>query len=161
MNKWLCSVAVVLGIGVSVSEAQSYSRPATNPYIRPGTEQYYSPYQGGNYYGPLLGNTAALRPNPSVGTVIAPGGLTPDATGSQSLSSFGGGVLNPVANDYTGHATRFNSYSRYFSNQGGAYGTNSPTDPSSRLNAIPGTDTRRSITAGSRPLRGRSNTTQP
>ena len=166
MKKWLSSVVILLGLGVSVSEAQNtYQRPATNPYNNPGTTPFYNPYTGGSTYGPILGNPAALRPGTAPGTGVAPGtgaapgGLAPDATGAQTVSAFGNaGTLDPLATDITGHQTAFNSYSRYFNNQGGSFGATTPTGSSSGLNPNSGTNSRRSISVGSRPLQGRSNT---
>ena len=122
MKKWLSSVVIVLVLGVSASEAQ-YQRPVTNPYSNPGATPFYNPYLGGSSYGPILGNPGMLRPGTGTGAgpgVVAPGGLAPDATGAQAVSAFGNaGTLDPLLNDSTGHRTRFNSYSRYFNNQGG------------------------------------------
>ena len=165
MKKWLSSVVILLGLGASASEAQYNQPPITNPYIRPGTTPFYNPYLGGNYYGPLLGNPGVQRPGTVPGTGVAPGtgfgrGLAPDATGSQAVSVLGNaGTMDPLAEDITGHRTGFNSYSRYFNNQGGILGTTSPTGSSAGLN--PRTSTRGGISVGARQPTGRLSTTQP
>ena len=162
MSKYLTSVAFLLGIGVSLSEAQFYQRPATNPYVRPGTTPLYNPYTGGGSYGPFLGNPAVLRPNTTPGTGTAPGGnisggLAPESTGAQSVDSFGGIGVDEQANNITGHPTAFNSYSRYFNNQGSSFGANLQTGTATNA----GANQRTFVTVGNRPPQGRSNTTRP
>ena len=158
MKKWLSSVVIVLGLGVSASEAQ-YQRPVTNPYSSPGATPFYNPYLGGSSYGPILGNPGMLRPGTGTGAgpgVVAPGGLAPDATGAQAVSAFGNaGTLDPLLNDSTGHRTRFNSYSRYFNNQGGGgtFGTTTPGyTPGQNTNSR--SNSRGSISVGARTPQG-------
>ena len=164
MMKWFFSVVILLGLGVSVSEAQPYQRPNTNPYNNPGTTPFFNPYLGGSNfgnsnYGPFLGNPNAMQ-RPGAG--VAPGGLAPDATGAQAVSALGNaGTLDPLGTDITGHRTAFNSYSRYFNNQGGSFGTTPPGGLPQGLNPNTRTNNRGSFTIGARPPQGVGITTQP
>ena len=163
MKKWLSSVVFLLGLGVSASEAQSYQRPSTNLYNNPGTTPFNNPYLGNSNYGPILGNPGALqRPGTGPGTGTGIGGLAPESTGSQAVSSLGNaGTLDPLGSDITGHRTAFNSYSRYFNNQGGSFGTTTPSGLPSVLNPNSRTNSRGSITIGARPPQGVGINAQP
>jgi hypothetical protein len=178
MNKWLTSVAFLLGMGVSASEAQFYQRPITNPTVRPGTGPVFNPYLGGgynpylggmntpylggNYYGPILGNPGAMQPGINTTTGMGPGGAVLNPTGViAGAAVVGTGADTSMSSNITGHPTGFNAYSQYFNNQGGAFNTNVVATTGTQLNTPGGTANRRATAIGARPPQGRINFTQP
>ena len=183
MNKWLCSVAFLLVVGVSASEAQFSSGPTINPGIRPGTGPSFTPYGAGSYgggygnpygafgpaygggfgssgfggspYGPILGNAGGFSQvgNQGFGSNVAATGVA---------TSFGNtGFVVPQAGNVTGHPTRFDSYSQYFDNPGTGLLSNVLTTPTTQLTTPAGVSSRINSTTGSRPQQGPANPMQP
>jgi len=166
MSKWIFGLAALLAVGVSASDAQYFSRPNINQFGQPGgVAGFGNPYFSGPNYGPYsgFGYPGLVQPGMAGYQGYAPGvGLA--VPGAQNLNVLGStGVADAVTEDITGHPTRFNSYARYFNNQGGSTSTSTLlTGPSSLQNTLPATNLNRPLTVGVRPPRGRGNTpTQP
>ena len=171
MNKWLNSVAFLLVVGVSVSEAQFSSPPLINPGVRSGTGPNFGPFQGGGfgnpysnpfgpssyggYFGPILGNSGGFQQNGNLG-------FGSNLAGTGVVSPYGTtGIVTPLSSNITGHPTRFNSYSQYFNNQGTGLLTNVLTTAPPQLNSPAGSNSRLNSGVGSPPQQGPVNPILP
>jgi hypothetical protein len=175
MNKWLSSVAFLLVVGVSASEAQFSPAPIINPGIRPGTGPSFTPYGAGfgGYGSPFGGYGSPFGGygspygggfGPTYGGGFGPGGnlaFGSNLAGAGVVSPYGNtGIVIPQGN-ITGHPTRFNSYSQYFNNPGTGLITNVLTTDGSPLTTPAGVNSRINSTIGSRPQQGPANPMQP
>ena len=188
MNKWLSSVAFLLVVGVSASEAQFSPSPIVNPGMRSGTGPVFSPYGVGGYgggfspygggfgspygggfspYGGAFGSSYGGGYGPILGNaggfqLGANAGFGSNLAGTGAITGFGGaGLVTPLSSNVTGHPTRFDSYSQYFDNQGTGLLTNVLTSGQGQSSLPVGVNNRLNSTVGTPPQQPATNPIQP